>query len=89
MLKNYSQKENKGTKRTASFLVVLAIFFFSIQSLVAQPTEPQCPPGPGGVPDCANQDPTGVPFDGGASILLGGGIAIGAKRLYGKFRKRK
>jgi hypothetical protein len=85
MLKNYSQKENKRTIKLTSLVVVLAISFFSIQQLSAQP----CPPGPGGVPDCSNQDPSGVPFDGGASLLLGGGIVMGAKRLYGKIRKRK
>ena len=85
MLKNYSQKETKTEKRLTSIVIVLVISFFSIQQLSAQP----CPPGPGGVPDCSNQDPTGVPFDGGASLLLGGGIVVGAKRLYGKLRKRK
>lgn len=83
MLKKYSKKEKPVVKRNFSFFTILVMFFLSIQVLSAQP----CPPGPGGVPDCENNDPS-VPFDGGASLLLGGGIVLGVRKLYGKIRKK-
>jgi len=83
MSKRYLNKEKSVVKTVFRFFTVLIMFFLSMQLLSAQP----CPPGPGGVPDCDNDEP-GVPFDGGASILLGGGIALGVRKLYGKIRKK-
>ena len=87
MFKKYLKKEKEHhtvTRKASFFLTVVTMFFFGLQMLSAQP----CPPGPGGIPDCSNDDPSAVPFDGGASLLLGGGIALGVKKLYGKIRRK-
>lgn len=43
-----------------------------------------------GLPDDPGVDPdTEVPFDGGLSLLIGAGIAYGAKKAYDKRKKEK
>ena len=45
-------------------------------------------PGSGGPgPGTPTVDPTTVPLDGGASLLLAGGVAYGLKRLRTRRRK--
>ena len=41
---------------------------------------------PGGPQQQAPADPTGVPIDGGASLLLAGGVAYGLRRLRQRHR---
>ncbi len=42
-------------------------------------------PGSGG-PTPDPNTPTAVPIDGGASLLLAGGVALGLKKLRARFR---
>ena len=44
-------------------------------------------PGSGG-PQPSAPDPTQVPIDGGASVLLASGVAYGLRRLYARRRAR-
>lgn len=44
-------------------------------------------PGSGG-PTPINPNPTAVPIDGGASLLLAGGVALGLKKLRERRRLR-
>lgn len=57
-------------KRFALFFSLLA--GAGVQHVAAQPNSGGPQPGAG---------PTGVPLDGGASLLLAGGVAYGLKRL--------
>ncbi len=52
------------------------------------PAQAQAPgPGSGG-PSPTPPDPTSVPIDGGASLLLAGGVAMGLKKLRDRRRVR-
>ncbi len=54
--------------------ISLIIFFiFLSSSLMAQAPNP----------------PAGVPIDGGLSLVLAGGIGLGAKKLYDKYKDRE
>ena len=60
------------------------VLFISL--LLSSSTIQALGPGPGGpVPDPT--DPTAVPIDGGASLLLAGGVALGLKRLRARRRQ--
>lgn len=37
----------------------------------------------------APNPPAGVPIDGGLSLVLAGGIGLGAKKLYDKYKDRE
>ena len=56
-------------------LYVVAVLALSLSALSSLPALAQ--PGSTG----PQADPTGVPIDGGASLLLAGGVAYGLKKL--------
>ena len=67
-------------KNLLSFpVVLLAVWALASAPAAAQPTT-------GGPTPSATSAPTGVPIDGGASLLLAGGIAYGLKRLRARRR---
>ena len=65
--------------RKAALLTMLAL------ALCITQTQAQ-DPGDGGLGD---PDGTSVPIDGGLSILLGLGAAVGAKKIYNKAKGKK
>jgi hypothetical protein len=67
----------------ASFLYILllvSIFICFQLPILAQPGG-----GPGGG---GGGDPDPIPVDGGISLLIAGGIALGAKKLHDRSKKR-
>ena len=61
-------------KNLLSFpVVLLAVWALASAPAAAQPTT--------GGPTPGNQNPTPVPIDGGASLLLAGGIGYAVRRL--------
>jgi len=62
--------------------VLLAMAMLAIMNVYAQPTG-----DPTGDPDATPVEE--VPIDGGLSLLLGAGIAYGAKRAYDSKKKDK
>lgn len=68
-----------------AFLVALLLSLGLVNAL-AQGTDPPDSPGP--QPTQPNPpDPTEIPIDGGASLLIAGGVAYGLKKLRDR-RKR-
>jgi hypothetical protein len=55
------------------YFLILALLFSSAATALAQ--------GPGSTGPTPQAGPTGVPLDGGASLLLAGGVAYGLRRL--------
>lgn len=75
-----------------SFISALCGTAFCVLML-ASPAAAQSDPGSGGpapgpTPPAAGGDPTGVPLDGGASLLLASGVAYGLKRLRDRRARR-
>lgn len=64
--------------KKSTFISALCGAAFSILAL-ATPAAAQSDPGSGG--PTPGGSPTAVPLDGGASLLLAGGVAYGLKRL--------
>jgi hypothetical protein len=54
--------------------------------LVALASQAQTPGSGGPTPSAPIPDPTEVPIDGGASLLLASGVAYGLKRLRQRHR---
>lgn len=75
---NSNNQTNIMKKSTAPFLNYLLVVSLLAVSWVAQ-----AQPSTGG-PAPATPDPTAVPLDGGASLLLAGGVAYGLRRLQRK-----
>ncbi|GAA4350690.1 hypothetical protein GCM10023185_08690 [Hymenobacter saemangeumensis] len=65
---------------STSFLLLPALVLFLAGSLSAQP-------GGGPTPGGGN-NPTPVPIDGGASLLLASGAALGLRKLRRKYRRQ-
>ncbi|MFN8775996.1 MAG: PID-CTERM protein-sorting domain-containing protein [Flavobacteriales bacterium] len=69
-------------------LFILSVFL--VLSLIAypQPPGPPDPPG-GGAPPCGPPlgDPC-IPIDGGVSLLIAAGLALGGKKAYDAARKK-
>lgn len=61
----------------SSATAVLALCVLTSLPTLAQPSSGGPGPGPGTQPP----DPTTVPLDGGASLLLASGVAFGLKQL--------
>ena len=53
----------------------------------AQTGTPSGPPTTGPAPDPNTPDPTAVPIDGGAGLLLAGGVAYGLRQLRQRRKK--
>jgi len=56
--------------------------------LAAMPAVAQQPSTGGPTPSAPAPDPTQVPIDGGASLLLASGVAFGLKKLRDRRRTR-
>ena len=59
---------------------------FSAATALAQPSSDG--PGSGGPTPSPTVDPTAVPIDGGASLLLASGVAFGLKKLRDRRKAR-
>lgn len=73
-----------------SFISALCGMAFCVLVL-ASPAAAQSDPGSGGPtppPPAVEGGPTGVPLDGGASLLLASGVAYGLKRLRDRRARR-
>lgn len=68
-------------KRNNLFLIAFLFLFMAFSSSEAQPGG-----GPGGGGGGGPEDP--VPIDGGITLLIGAGAALGAKKTY-DLRKKK
>jgi len=69
-------------KKVFPILILFAVLFFSASEINAQG-----PPGPpGGDPPCW-PPPCTIPLDGGISLLIAAGVALGGKKFY-DFRKK-
>ena len=68
-------------KKIFPILILMAVFFFSAyeNQVAGQPGTPMGP-APCWPPPCT------VPLDGGISLLIAAGIALGGKKIY-DFRK--
>lgn len=64
-------------------LPALVVVLFGLPGLTRAQTTP---PPIGGPSPLTPQSPAGVPVDGGASLLLAGGIAYGLKKLRDRRR---
>ncbi len=76
-------------KKILKFGFVLALILLPAV-LLAQPGPPGGPPGPpggGGIPPC--WPPPCVPIDGGISLLVAAGLALGGKKAYDLHKKNK
>jgi len=62
------------------YLSIIATFLYTAMSYAQDPQDP--PPFEGNVTDL-------VPLDGGLSILIGAGIALGAKKAYQYSKEKK
>lgn len=71
------------------FFFLLAFFIFLMFSGSAFGQLP-CPDGcQGTYPNCEPCGDPSVPFDGGASLLLASGLAVGAGKIYKNRKKKK
>ena len=69
-------------KKVFPVILLVAVFIFSaIESNAGGPPGPPMGPPPCWPPPCS------VPLDGGISLLIAAGVALGGKKLY-DFRKR-
>ncbi len=70
-------------KKIVPFLIFSAIFFFSVCEIEAAgpPMGPPMGPPPCWPPPCT------VPLDGGISLLIAAGVALGGKKLWGMRKK--
>jgi hypothetical protein len=67
-------------------IVSLLIFTAVISVGQAQPPDPPA----GGDPPCGGPfGPACIPIDGGVSLLVAAGLALGAKKTYDVSRRRK
>jgi hypothetical protein len=62
-------------------LFVVTTLALSLSALSSISAQAQGPGSTGPQPDADEPAPTGVPIDGGASLLLAGGVAYGLKKL--------
>jgi len=67
----------------STFLVAL-VLSLGLVNVLAQGTDPPDTPGPTPTPP----EPTAIPIDGGASLLLAGGVTYGLKKLRDRRRKK-
>lgn len=66
--------------------IFLLLFFLTITTIsIAAPFPP--PPPPGNGPPCW-PPPCVIPIDGGISILMAAGAALGAKKIYDSRKKK-
>lgn len=66
--------------------IFLLLFFLVITTIsIAAPFPP--PPPPGNGPPCW-PPPCVIPIDGGISILMAAGAALGAKKIYDSRKKK-
>lgn len=76
-------------KRLNYLLVLLAVFLIEAASNVMYAQPPGgLPPGGGGngsTPPC--WDPSCIPVDGGVSLLIAAGVALGGKKIYDSYKK--
>lgn len=69
-------------------LVIIAVFVVGAATSVVYAQPPGgLPPGGanGATPPC--WDPSCVPVDGGVSILIAAGVALGGKKIYDSYKK--
>lgn len=68
--------------RSAFFMAL--VLSLGLVNVLAQGADPPDTPGP----TPAQPDPTAIPIDGGASLLLAGGVAYGLKKLRDRRKTR-
>ena len=71
-------------KRIIPFLIFLAVFFFAVQQSFAAMGPP--PMGPPMGPPCW-PPPCSIPLDGGISLLIAAGAALGGMKLFDRRKK--
>ena len=67
--------------------IISILFFFAIFLFSAQESNAGGPPGPPMGPPPCWPPPCTIPLDGGISLLIAAGIALGGKKFY-DFRKK-
>lgn len=70
-------------------LLAISSLLFSTNTGFAQRTLGAPPPPPPATIDALANTPTDIPFDGGLSLVVIGGVAYAAKKGYDKRRKQK
>jgi hypothetical protein len=66
--------------------IIPALFFFAVLFFAANESNAAGPPGPPMGPPCW-PPPCAVPLDGGISLLIAAGVALGGKKIF-DFRKK-
>jgi hypothetical protein len=67
--------------KTCSLLLLLVVLFFLVNVCMAAG-----PPGPPMGPPCW-PPPCTIPLDGGISLLIAAGVALGGKKFYNSRKK--
>ncbi|MBC7451642.1 MAG: hypothetical protein H7259_09160 [Cytophagales bacterium] len=63
-----------SAKKTSFLIKSSCILFLFLHSFIGL-SDPPCPPGPDGLPNCGDIDPS-IPFDNGALLLIAAGVAL-------------
>jgi hypothetical protein len=67
--------------------IFITVFLLDAAVNIANAQPPGAPPGGGGTgttPPC--WDPDCIPIDGGVSLLIAAGVALGGKKLYNNYK---
>ena len=67
--------------------IIPVLFFFAVLLFSALESKAGGPPGPPMGPPPCWPPPCSIPIDGGISLLIAAGVALGGKKFY-DFRKK-